>query len=131
MNSCGNDKFLNWEDGPETTLKAGEVVKFKVKVTAHHKGHFMFRLCNKPLNSKMGVADQESCLNDHVLKRVKPEDLHSDCIADDSREDCQPIDDANPGYWYLPPKVQSTTTYEMSIVCRMLLVIVAHCSGGG
>merc|ERR1719203_362541 len=105
MNSCGNEKFLNWDQGPITTLEAGRMVEFDIRVTAHHKGHFMFRLCDQPLSSATGgLQAEETCLNEHVLQRVRPMDIHSDCSPNDVRGDCQPIDEANPGYWYLPPK---------------------------
>merc|ERR1712187_977238 len=50
------------------------------------------------------VGDAETCLNERVLHRVRPEEIHDDCQPNDSRGDCQPLDEANPGYWYLPPK---------------------------
>jgi len=105
MDTCGNKKFLNEDAGPVTTLKAGQMVEFDIRLTAHHMGHFMFRLCNKPLNSATGgLQAEEACLNENILKRARPEDVHSDCSQNDERGDCQPMDEANPGYWYLPPK---------------------------
>jgi len=104
MPTCGRYSFLNYADGPVTNLIAGQRVQFEIKVTAHHKGHFQFRLCDQTMSSAVGdLADQEECLNEHVLERVRPEELDLDCKKDDSRGDCQPFDEANPSYWYLPP----------------------------
>jgi len=104
MPTCGRDSFLNYANGPVTSFSAGQWVQFEIKVTAHHKGHFQFRLCDETMSSAVGdLADQEECLNGHVLERVRPEEMHLDCQPDDSRGDCQPFDEANPSYWYLPP----------------------------
>lgn len=104
MPTCGRDNFLNYASGPVTPFTAGQRVEFEIKVTAHHKGHFQFRLCDQTISSAVGdLADQENCLNEHVLERVRPAEIHSDCQPNDSRGDCQPFDEANPSYWYLPP----------------------------
>jgi len=104
MPTCGGEQFLNYPSGPVTPLTAGQQVEFQIKVTAHHKGHFQFRLCDQTMSSAVGdLEDQEACLNEHILERVRPEKIHSDCQQDDSRGDCQPFDEANPSYWYLPP----------------------------
>lgn len=103
MATCGNAHFLD-VDGPVTELVAGEMAEFAVTITAHHKGHFVFRLCDQALSSETGgYQAEESCLNEHVLHRVRPEEVHSDCHANDARGDCQPYDEYNPGHWYLPP----------------------------
>lgn len=108
MPTCGKDKFLNYPSGPVTKFSAGQQVEFEIRVTAHHKGHFQFRLCDQTMSSALGdLADQEACLNEHVLERVRPEEIHSDCQPNDSRGDCQPFDEANPSYWYLPPAAGS------------------------
>merc|ERR1719296_156136 len=110
MPTCGQSKWLNLADGPVTELTAGQRVKFEIKVTAHHKGHFVFRLCDRTISGALGGMDgEESCLNQHVLERVRPEEMFSDCKANDKRGDCQPFDEANPGYWYLPPATDGDT----------------------
>merc|ERR1719195_2144453 len=104
MPTCGRDSFLNYGDGPVTPLTVGQRVQFEIRVTAHHKGHFQFRLCNQTISSAMGgPVAEEACLNEHILQRVHPEDVHLDCEPNDARGDCQPCDEANPSYWYLPP----------------------------
>jgi len=104
MPTCGRYSFLDYAKGPVTNLIAGQRVQFQIKMTAHHKGHFQFRLCDQTMSSAVGdLADQEECLNGHVLERVRPEEMDLDCKTDDSRGDCQPFDEANPSYWYLPP----------------------------
>merc|ERR1719469_1691839 len=119
MPTCGRDSFLNYASGPVTTFTAGQLVEFDIRVTAHHKGHFQFRLCDQTISSAVGdLADQEDCLNGHVLERVRPEEIHSDCQPDDSRGDCQPFDEANPSHWYVPPAGGSmnadyTFTYKL------------------
>merc|ERR1719491_2780278 len=86
MPTCGRDSFLNYASGPVTTFTAGQRVEFDIRVTAHHKGHFMFRLCDQPLNSDTGgLQAEEACLNEHVLQRVRPMDIHSDCSPNDVR----------------------------------------------
>ncbi|CAK0798945.1 unnamed protein product, partial [Prorocentrum cordatum] len=103
MATCGNAHFLD-AVGPVTELRAGELAEFVITVTAHHKGHFVFRLCGQRLDSQAGdYQAQEECLNEHVLSRARPEEVHVDCQKDDPRGDCQPYDEANPGHWYLPP----------------------------
>lgn len=110
MPTCGQSKWLNFADGPVTELTAGQHVKFEIKVTAHHKGHFVFRLCNRTISGALGGMDgEEACLNQHILERVRPEEMYSDCKANDKRGDCQPFDEANPGYWYLPPATDGDT----------------------
>jgi hypothetical protein len=116
MTTCGKDIFLDFTHGPVTNFIAGQIVQFDVRVTAHHKGHFQFRLCDETMSSALGDFDaQEGCLNEHILERVRPEEIHPDCIPNDPREDCQPFDEANPGYWYLPPPAQtgSVTGYKI------------------
>lgn len=110
MPTCGKDNFLNYADGPVTTLEAGQKVQFEIRVTAHHRGHFQFRLCDRQIDSSLGgPAGEEACLNGHVLERVRPEEMHSDCQQNDMRGDCQPFDEANPSYWYLPPATEGDT----------------------
>ncbi|CAK0812331.1 unnamed protein product [Prorocentrum cordatum] len=105
--TCGQRKFLDVAS-PVTELRAGELAEFAIRMTAHHKGHFVFRLCDRHLDGTSGgFQAEEACLNEHVLKRARPEEVHSDCVPNDSRGDCQPYDEANPGYWYLPPPGQS------------------------
>ncbi|CAK0848202.1 unnamed protein product, partial [Prorocentrum cordatum] len=103
MATCGNAHFLD-AVGPVTELRAGQLAEFVITVTAHHKGHFVFRLCDQRLDSQTGdYQAQEECLNEHVLSRARPEEVHADCQPNDPRGDCQPYDEANPGHWYLPP----------------------------
>jgi len=102
--SRGSD-FLNFAPGPVTTLKAGEIAEFRVKVAAHHKGFFEFRICDQRLDGS--VVNPEACLNQHRLRRAAPA---SDCVVNDVRGDCQPVDTRHPGRWYLPP---GTDTYTM------------------
>jgi len=112
MATCGNAYFLDVV-GPVTELVAGEMTEFKVRVTAHHKGHFVFRLCDQALNNQSGgYQAEESCLNEHVLHRARPEEVHSDCRPNDARGDCQPYDEANPGHWYLPPPGASEYSFH-------------------
>lgn len=101
MPVCGKAKILDVLTGPFTTLKAGEMFEVEIKITAHHRGHFILRLCDQQISSSMD--DPNTCLNEHILQRVRPETVHSDCKVNDPRGDCEPIDEKNPGYWYLPP----------------------------
>merc|ERR1711957_1103988 len=56
---------------------------FSVKITAHHKGFFEFRICDQ-----------------HLERRAPPA---ADCSVNDGRGDCQPLDTRHPERWYLPP----------------------------
>merc|ERR1712151_190263 len=98
--------FLGYVGEPVRTYTAGETVKFTVKVTAHHKGFFVFKLCDKHIDHS--TSDPDACLNEHVLERADPP---ADCVPNDLRGDCQPLDESNRGYWYLPPPGQ--TVHEM------------------
>jgi len=112
MPTCGRANFLDVV-GPVTELVAGEMTEFVVKVTAHHKGHFVFRLCDQALSNQTGgYQAEEACLNEHVLHRARPEEVHSDCQPNDPRGDCQPYDEANPGHWYLPPNGASENRFH-------------------
>merc|ERR1719382_2304795 len=63
MPTCGNDPFLDFSQGPITTFSPGQRVQFEVRVTAHHMGHFQFRLCDRAINSSLGgYAGEEACL---------------------------------------------------------------------
>jgi len=60
------------------------------------------------------MTQQEACLDEHVLERVRPEEVHSDCQPNDIRGDCQPFDEANPSYWYLPPAAGMSADYKFT-----------------
>jgi len=97
--------LLNFARGPVTTLQAGEIAEFSVKITAHHKGFFEFRICDKHLDGSL--TDPQACLNQHLLVRSP---LAADCKVNDGRGDCQPVDTRHPERWYLPP---GAGTYKM------------------
>jgi len=71
------------------TYTGGQVVEFQHQITAHHFGHV------------------EMTINNRTLIRAEPP---SDCIPNDSRTDCQPIDVLHPERFYLPPKRGSSQT---------------------
>lgn len=50
-----------------------------------------------------GEAAQDGCFQQHVLRRARPEEVHSDCQVDDPRGDCQPYLEDYAEYWFLPP----------------------------
>jgi len=86
---------------PQVTYKPGDVVAFKIGVHAHHMGFSEFRICDTGLDSKKlkSVQEGQDCLNKWVLKRAQP---HLDCKPNDSRADCQPLDELHPGRWHWP-----------------------------
>merc|ERR1719188_2622897 len=73
MPICGRSAYTD-ASGPVTKLKSGSKVTFAVDVTAHHKGHFQFRLCDKTINS--GV-DGNACFDKFPLQRVRPSEIVS------------------------------------------------------
>jgi len=101
----GNSDMLGYTQGPLTTFSPGQVVEFVIQLTAHHRGHFEFSICDKKLGHS--TADAQACLNAHRLQRVPPP---SDCVPNDARGDCQPIHAEYPERWYLPP---GTGTHKM------------------
>merc|ERR1719188_1656101 len=96
MPICGRSAYTD-ASGPVTKLKSGSKVTFAVDVTAHHKGHFQFRLCDKTINS--GV-DGNACFDKFPLQRVRPSEIHSDCAVNDKRGDCQPYYDDLADLWF-------------------------------
>jgi len=105
---AGSD-LLNFAQGPVTTLTAGEIAEFRVKITAHHMGFFEFRICEQHLDGS--VVNPEACLNQRRLQRAAPA---SDCVVNDVRGDCQPVDTRHPERWYLSPGVgDKTMRYEI------------------
>lgn len=88
--------------GPERTLTAGSIHEMEVKITAHHKGHFEFSICDKEITSSL--SDAQGCLDQHILLRASAQELGiNDCQANDRRPGCQPIDPNHPERFYLPP----------------------------
>jgi len=91
------------------------MVEFQVYISTHHKGHFSFRLCDKVISpTTFNTAEEgQDCLDQHVLLRVPPEEAHGDCVANDARADCQPLDPKHPERWYLPPNTASGNVMKM------------------
>jgi len=75
--NCGSKK------ANRATYTAGQVVEFQHTITAHHYGHL------------------EMTLGGRLLIRAEPP---SDCVPNDSRTDCQPVDRLHPERFYLPPR---------------------------
>merc|ERR1719362_1978932 len=75
------------------TYTGGQVVEFRHKITAHHFGHLEMSICNTTAGN--------TCANAWRLIRAEPA---ADCVPNDSRTDCQPIDERHPERFYLPPR---------------------------
>lgn len=102
----GDDSdFLNFGQGPVTTLRAGKITEFSVQVRAHHMGFFEFSVCDKHVDGSL--ADPQACFNQRKLRRAPPD---TNCKVNDPDGDCQPLDKRHPERWYLPPGVG---TYKM------------------
>ncbi|CAE8592306.1 unnamed protein product [Polarella glacialis] len=94
--------YLNFYQGTVATWTAGAVVEVQVKVTAHHKGHYQFSICDQVLNSS--VQNPQACLDKWILSRASPEEAGlTDCAGGDKRSGCQPVDSRHPERFYLPP----------------------------
>merc|ERR550534_1191237 len=80
----GSGKFLNFFAGSQATWTAGSIVPITVEVTAHHMGHYEFRVCDQVIDSSMSNPD--ACLNKWVLQRATPEEAgFTDCQPGDQR----------------------------------------------
>jgi len=97
----------------QRTYTPGEIVTFRIGVSAHHMGHYEFRICDQGLdrNTLGSWQEGQDCLNQWVLERAP---LMEDCVPNDSRADCQPLDEENPGRWYLPPHKKGTQAANAS-----------------
>ena len=96
---CGSGGWVNTYRGPQATYTAGQVVEFQHVITAHHYGHFEMKICEQRINSST-AGGATACLNKWILERVEPS---ADCVPNDSRTDCQPVDTRHPERFYLPP----------------------------
>ncbi|KAF4668213.1 hypothetical protein FOL47_003136 [Perkinsus chesapeaki] len=97
------------QGAPTTIYRKGENIEIEIEVTAHHWGHFEFRICKGGLNGdKFSTQiDGQKCLNENLLLRPSPDDREECKNAkriDASNYDCQPIDTNHPERWYLPPQ---------------------------
>lgn len=114
---CGDSSSLDFFAGPQAEWTAGSIVPITVVVTAHHMGHYEFRVCDQVLNSS--VADADACLNKWVLERATPEEaaaafgLTPPCSRGDSRPHCVPFDANHPERWYLPPRGEIDGTHTV------------------
>jgi len=117
---CGDSSSLNFYAGPQATWTAGSIVPIEVTVTAHHMGHYEFRVCDELLDAS--TPDPDKCLNKWVLERATPEEAaeafgFSACSSGDTRPFCTPFDENHPERWYLPPRgeVQGTHTVYFKV----------------
>eukprot|EP00656_Telonema_subtile_P035658 TRINITY_DN3961_c0_g1_i6.p1 TRINITY_DN3961_c0_g1~~TRINITY_DN3961_c0_g1_i6.p1 ORF type:complete len:444 (-),score=105.97 TRINITY_DN3961_c0_g1_i6:75-1406(-) len=67
------------------TYSAGQTIEVEAVLTAHHQGHFEFRVCNNP------SALSQTCFDQHLLERTEASSTPS------------PKDPNFPGRWYVPP----------------------------
>mmetsp|Transcript_56092 Transcript_56092/g.119421 ORF Transcript_56092/g.119421 Transcript_56092/m.119421 type:complete len:390 (-) Transcript_56092:687-1856(-) len=103
----GSSDMLNLVGEPVVTWTPGQEVDIQVRLTAHHKGHFEFHICDKAIDGT--VADRDECLMKYKLTRVPPA---SSCQPNDSDGNCQPLHEGYPERWYVPP---ATTTYTIKM----------------
>eukprot|EP00929_Paragymnodinium_shiwhaense_P043807 TRINITY_DN224_c0_g1_i4.p1 TRINITY_DN224_c0_g1~~TRINITY_DN224_c0_g1_i4.p1 ORF type:complete len:402 (-),score=76.78 TRINITY_DN224_c0_g1_i4:2-1147(-) len=97
----GSD-YLNFYNGPVETWTEGSIVPVEVRVTAHHKGHYEFSICDQVIRG--GLSNAQECLDKHILQRVSAEEAGvMDCKPGDERGVCQPLDPRHPERFYLPP----------------------------
>eukprot|EP00121_Abeoforma_whisleri_P000758 Awhi_evm1s671 len=86
---CGNpaDSDLVYQQpGPiSKTYQSGQIIDIQIQITAHHKGHFEFWLCDQ-------AEVTFECLNKYHLVR-----------AEDSTHPLSPIDSEFPERYYLEP----------------------------
>mmetsp|Transcript_61363 Transcript_61363/g.113926 ORF Transcript_61363/g.113926 Transcript_61363/m.113926 type:complete len:388 (+) Transcript_61363:61-1224(+) len=99
-----NSDFLNYESTTLTSLQAGSIHEFTVYITAHHMGHFEFAICDQLVSGDL--LDPQGCFDSRKLHRADPP---ADCVPNDARGDCQPIQPEYPERWYLPPSAGTHT----------------------
>lgn len=63
-------------------------------------GHYEFRICDQALDagSLSSAAEGQRCLDQWLLERAPP---LGDCVVNDPRGDCQPMDPKHPERWHL------------------------------
>eukprot|EP00658_Telonema_sp_P-2_P012330 TRINITY_DN1469_c0_g2_i1.p1 TRINITY_DN1469_c0_g2~~TRINITY_DN1469_c0_g2_i1.p1 ORF type:complete len:898 (+),score=114.66 TRINITY_DN1469_c0_g2_i1:98-2791(+) len=88
------------------TFNAGQTFTAEVVITAHHKGHFEFRLC--PDSTDL----TQSCFDQHLLERSESSPTYS------------PRDASYPGRWYLPPSGAGRYTMDFTLPET---VVCEHC----
>ena len=64
----GGSDYLNFYNGPVVTWQQGGIVEIEVKITAHHKGHFEFSICDQVITS--ALSNPQACLDTHILERA-------------------------------------------------------------
>eukprot|EP00933_Yihiella_yeosuensis_P049567 TRINITY_DN465_c1_g1_i4.p1 TRINITY_DN465_c1_g1~~TRINITY_DN465_c1_g1_i4.p1 ORF type:complete len:738 (+),score=141.69 TRINITY_DN465_c1_g1_i4:97-2310(+) len=103
-----DSNYINEYAGTVAEWRAGTVVEVKIKISAHHKGHFEFSICDQVINSNL--ANPQECLNTYILERAAPSETGiADCNpAGDTRGGCQPLDLNHKERFYLPPPGFST-----------------------
>ena len=100
---AGSD-YLNFYNGPVSTWTAGSVVAVEIRVTAHHKGHYEFSICDQVIDGTLTTSQAQACLDKWILKRASANDANmTDCEDNDKRSECQPVDPRHPERFYLPP----------------------------
>merc|ERR1712151_618938 len=103
-----NQRFMQPTE-VKATLTAGGAVDILVAVNAHHQGHFEVRICNEVLSHDNFASEKEGqrCPDKFLLERADPP---SDCLVNDERDNCVPIDPKHPERWYVPPAKDGVQT---------------------
>jgi len=99
-----DQKYMKAEfvNEPQRTYRAGDLVTFKVAVSAHHMGHYEFRICDRNMNADTiaSAAEGQECLNKVLLKKAPRNAQH---CGNDYTGDCQRDNPKHPERWYVPP----------------------------
>lgn len=100
--------YVGYYNGPVVTWEEGNIVEVDVKVTAHHKGHYEFSICDQVITNTL--SNPQACLDKHILERATSEEAGvTDCQPGDKRAACQPVDPRHKERFYLPPPGFSPT----------------------
>jgi len=116
-----NSDYLNYYNGAVDQWTAGTIVPVTVKITAHHKGHLEFSLCDRVIDGSISKATAQACLDKQILERASAAEMGiRDCEDNDRNPDCQPVDARHPERFYLPPGGFSpdgsdTFTYHLKV----------------
>lgn len=108
----GDQQFMIPSQEVQATFTAGSIARFEIHLTAHHRGHYEFSICDSGLDGPAMVSrgetewDGQECLNKFKLQRATLQELQDElgiCQNGSAHPSCQPLDPNHAGRFYVPP----------------------------